>query len=221
MDEKIPLKERIKKEKEKFSKFDAATKKKYFLDYYLIPCILIIAVIVFVCWFVFDFFSSKKTVYSGATVGFLISDDGYQYLTSDFMDSLGSGYKKKKVELSRDTVMTTYDEAQNDKMTMEMAFTSQITAGMFQYAIFTKSGFDHYAGYEFYMPLDEYSSSEKYSSMQFIRSSDNQISGILLSEEVKNKIGYAGDEELVFTLLYTDEHKDLNTPFIDYLFLGG
>lgn len=221
MGEKLPLKERIKKEKEKFMKLDSAAKKRYFRDYYLLPCVLILLAIVAVIWFAADVFSSKKTIYSGATVGFNISDEGNEYLTSGFLESIGKSSRKKKVELSRDAVLESADGSAGDAMNIEMAFAAQITTGMFQYVIFTKDGFEHYSMYDFYLSLDEYKNSDKYSSLEFLETSDGSVCGILVPDNVKAKIGYEGTSDLVFTLVYSNSNKDLNPTFIDYLFLGG
>jgi len=221
MDEKLSLKERYNKEKEKFRNMDSAARSRYFKDYYLIPCLLILGAIIAISWFSCDVFSSKKTVYSGATVGFLITDEGNEYLTTGFINSLGKSYKRKKAELSRDTVMTTYEEAKSDSQSFELAFTSQVTTGMFQYVLFTRSAFDHYAGYDFFMSLDEYLDSGKYASLDFLSGADGKAAGIVLPDKVKKNIGYNGEDDIVFTLVYSDEHTSLNPDFIDYLFNGG
>lgn len=221
MNEKLPLKERIAKEKEKFSKMDASTKKRYFRDYYLVPCLLSLALIIAVAWFAIDVFTSKKTVYSGATVGFDITDSGNEYLTEGFIKSLGSKYKRKKAELSRDTTATFSDGAKYDNMSIELAFTSQVSTGMYQYVILTEASFEHFSGYQFFVPLSDYSSSDKYASLDYVQTSSGESLGIRLSDQEKKNIGYLGEEELIFTFVYSGEHEDLNDSFIDYLFLGG
>lgn len=208
---------RIANGQKRFSELDTKGKFTVFRDYYLLPCILVLLLIGGVVWFVRDVYQSTKTVYSGATVGFDVTDEGNSYLTQGFIDHLGLG-AKKKVVLSRNAVMTSEEELEYKQQSLEYAFTVQINAGEYQYVLMDSKNFDHYSGYDFYSNIDTFRDDSKWSQNVFFIGSDGHAYGIRLSEKALQKIGAEG-KEIYLGFVVTGKGEKYNEKFLDYLFL--
>ncbi|MBP5493171.1 MAG: hypothetical protein J6Y08_10040 [Clostridiales bacterium] len=217
--ENMSLKEKFSKEKDKFMKMDGVTRKIYFRDYYLLPLLLILCVIGAFVWFGRDLFASKKIIYSGATVGFDLSDEGENYLTKGFIKYLGKGYKKNKASVARNVLMKTYEEAKYNDMSMELIFTSQVSVGMYQYAMFTADELEHYENYDFYLDLSDMKAEEKYKDLDYYINPEGHVYGIRLPENVLEKMG-CPDMEIYLCFVYLEKPTELNPSFVDYLFFS-
>ncbi len=207
---------RIANGQRKFSELSAKGKITVFRDYYLLPILLVLALIAGIVWFIHDGITNKKTIYSGATVGFDVSDDGNIVLTQGFIDSMGSGYSKKQAVLSRDAIMKAQENAEYNQQSFEYAFTVQISAGEYQYVLMDKKNFEHYAGYDFYSSMDSFRSNA-FNSEVFYEGDDGHAYGICLPERVLKKIGVEG-KEIYLGFTVNGKAGELNEKFLTYLF---
>ena len=218
MSDRPSLKERILSEKKKFSEMDAVRKKIYFRDYYLVPCLLILAVIGAIVWFTYDALRSSKTVYEGATLGFDVSDEGNAYLTDDFMSVQGSKYKKKNATLTRDALMKSTDD-QATNMSIEMAFTTQLSAGMYDYVLLTEKNLEHFSGYDFYLDLSSYKSDDRFKGLEYYVDEQGNVYGIHLDDAALSRIGCEG-KEIYLCFVYKEDPSELNEKLVEHLFFG-
>ena len=208
---------RIANGRKNFSELDTKGKITVFRDYYLLPCILILLVIAGIVWFIHDVLQSTKTVYSGATVGFDVTDEGNTFLTSGFINHMELGSKKKAV-LSRNAVMTSEEELEYKQQSLEYAFTVQITAGEYQYVLMDSKNFDHYSGYDFYSNMDTFRENPTWSQEEFYIGSDGHAYGIRLPEKTLKKMGAEG-KEIYLGFVVTGNGEKYNEDFLSYLFI--
>ncbi|MBO4926925.1 MAG: hypothetical protein J5379_01565 [Clostridiales bacterium] len=211
------LKNKIEKEKETFSKLDAKQKRSYFIDYYLLKILIIIALIVAVVWFAKDAFANAKTIYTGCSVGVDVSEQGTKYLTDDFLQSIGIDTKKKKAQFGGDVLLVPQTSDNVDDMTIEMAFVSQVNADMYQYVLITPEQFEHFTQYDFYLDITDISEEEKYASLEFVKDSFGHMAAIKLPDSVIDKLE-TSQEEVYLCFVYSKDPSELNLKFIDYIF---
>lgn len=200
----------------KFSELDTKGRLTVFRDYYLLPCILILLLIGGAVWFIRDVLQATKTVYSGATVGFDVTDEGNSYLTQGFIEHMGLGSRKKAV-LSRNAVMAAEEELEFKQQSLEYAFTVQITAGEYQYVLMDSKNFDHYSGYDFYSVMDSIREQEKWKTEEYYVGVDGHAYGIRLPEKALKKIGAEG-KEIYLGFVVTGKGEKYNEEFLSYLF---
>ena len=210
-------KEKRAEEKKKFKEMSFLQKMTYIRDYYLLKIVLVLALVAGIGIFIYENVRASKTIYVGSTVGFDVSDEGFSYMTEGFIDSLGSKYRKKKAELTRDVLSHPYEDAQYQDMTMELTYTTQISAGMYQYALMDKDNLEHFSGYDFYLDLSYLKEDPKFSSLEYYIDEKGTPCGILLPENVMEKLGVS-DKEIYLCFIYTKKPHDLNKSLVAYLF---
>ena len=210
-------KEKRAEEKKRFKDLGFLQKLTYIRDYYLLKIVLVLALLAGIGIFIYDNVRAAKTIYVGSTVGFDVSDEGYTYLTDGFIDSLGRKYRKKKAELTRDVLSHPYEDAQYHDMSMELTYTTQINAGMFQYALMDKDNLEHFSGYDFYLDLSYLKDDPKFSGLEYYTNESGIPCAILLPESVMEKIGVS-DKEIYLAFIYSKKPNELNEKMVSYLF---
>ena len=212
----MKIKEKIRAEKEKMAKMDSRQRKLYFRDYYLLKILLILVAIFFLAWFIRDAVISSRTVYNGATIGFETSEEGEAFLTKGFIKSLGKKYKRKKAALAQNVLATPYDEAKYNKQSMEAAFISQVSVGMYQYILMPEAYIEALDGYDFYTDLSEFSICSN-PDLEFYVDESGHKYAVKVSSHTKEELGVEDDIYLV--IIYSEKPNKLHESMIEYLCL--
>lgn len=210
---------KVNSEIEKVREMDGDRKRKYFRDYYLLPVLLILVLIFFLVWFIRDAVTAGKVVYSGATVGFDVTEDGQTFMTEGFIQSLDKKYAKRTATLSSDVLSSIEKDSKYDGMSLEMAFTSQVSVGMLQYLIMPLDTLEYLSGYDFYMDLSDYAANPKYADLEYYVDEEQHLYAIKIDPEVCQKISYDQDE-LYLVFVHEKKPNALNEKMIDYLCLN-
>ena len=212
-----PLKNRITKEKEKMSKMDRQQKIAYFKDYYLLKCLLVLVLLVAVGWFIKDLVHNSKITYAGVSVGIDVSDPGSVYLTDGFRSSLDEKYSSMNADFGGN-VLIVPQNGDYTETTIEMAFVSQVNAGMFDYFIISKAKFEYFSEYGIYLDISDIKNDEKYTSLDFINDHQGVPSAVRLPKSALSNLGISEDEEVYLCFAFSKDPSKLNTKMIDYLF---
>lgn len=224
------LKGKINAEKETFKELDTKGKIRFFKDYYLLKTVILMAVIVAIGFFIYDaFIAPKERLYAGGLLYCTVSEDGRDYLTSDFCDILEPNAKKKEVTLSEQLALMLYNADENvidisDES--EQAIIGRMYTGELDYFLIDgdrafsngEKIIDHYMKYDMYMDITEYA--DKYDIPEEDRyiAEDGTCQGFILPEEVARRIGI---EVPIHVYLVLIENREANTNtdwFVRYIF---
>lgn len=149
----------IKEQKKKFKDMTLRQKWNYFWDYYKIPTLVIILVIIFLVTFTRDYIEGKKeTMLYAVLIGANTLND-YDQLSADFADYAGIDLSQKQV------IFDTSVQPGNASYEMDMASTQKMmamaSAGNMDVIIAEETSFETYADAGYYMDLRNVLSAEQ------------------------------------------------------------
>lgn len=174
---------------EKISAMDGKQKRRYFKDYYLMPTLIIVFLLICMIWFLCDaFFARKNVLYTGALVGCEVSDEGKAYLTEGFLDVIGGRAGKDEVLLSEDLWITFSEEDAGNFQAADSNMYVNIAAGDFDYMLIDGAVIEQYASLDVFADLGEYARRYQIPE-EDIYSQEGKVVAVKLSDKAKEQAG--------------------------------
>ncbi len=200
-DDSNSLKKTFLGEIEKISAMDGKQKRRYFKDYYLMPTLIIVFLLICVIWFLCDaFFARKNVLYTGALVGCQVSDEGKMYLTEGFLDVIGKRAGKDEVLLSEDLWITFSEEDAENYQAADSNIYVNIAAGDFDYMLIDGSVIEQYASMDVFADLGEYVRRYQIPE-EDVYSQDGKAVAVKLSHEAEEQAGITSFSGKVYLVI--------------------
>lgn len=195
------LKKMLLGEIEKISAMDGKQKLRYFKDYYLLPTLGIVFLLICMIWFLCDaFFARKNVLYTGALVGCEVSDEGKAYLTEGFLDVIGGRAGKDEVLLSEDLWITFSEEDAENYQAADSNIYVNIAAGDFDYMLIDGSVIGQYASLDVFADLGEYVRRYQIPE-EDIYLQDGKAVAVKLSDKAREKAGITSFSGKVYLVI--------------------
>lgn len=138
------IKQKIREEARKFASMDRKGKLSYFRSYYLLPCIVILAVLILAGTMVRDMIrGSGEVLISGMMLNTSLSDEGMEYLDAGYIEYLGrSG---EKVHVHNSSYMLDLDGSGSFSVSYQtqMAVVTQLAAGGLDFVLADDAAYEY------------------------------------------------------------------------------
>ena len=230
------LKGKFEAEKQTFKNLTFPEKMQFFKDYYLGKTILIVLVVFFVLWFLYDAFLDKKDVlYSGGLIYCSVTEDGEKLLTDKLLDEWVTNKHKKEIQLTE--LILDFDEENPMPVadpTQDQAIMASVVIGAYDYFLVDAHLIEHYEQFDCYKDIGEYASLYGFSDEDcyFIAYDEESIeenpalegqtyiNAIKLPEATCEKFGISSQSgEGVYLLLTLNKReKETDDKFFEYFF---
>ena len=217
------LKGKFESEKETFSKLDTKGKIRFFKDYYLVQTILIIVIIGCIGWFFYDSVIAKKDIlYCGGLVNCMVSEEGKEKLTGDFLNLIKTG-KKQEVALDENVVIRMSEEENGLDSAQTMTIYSLMATGYYNYfliedtscEVYLQTG-DNFKDMLYYADKYDIPEEDRYVSE---KDETQAVVAIKLPKEVVEKLGISNvdGESIYFAFIESSKENEYDELFLDYI----
>lgn len=153
-------------EKEKLIDLNNKQKLEYFAQYYLPVVLLIIGLLVAVVWYSIDIYKSNMLVAKGGLINCQISDEGKDYLTTDFL--AWGGYKKSRTAVIMDSdefdIQTDIDF---EESYLDLTLRAAIMTGEVDYLILREDAIDKYGTTDYFQDVSAIAASDKFTEEDY------------------------------------------------------
>ena len=223
------LKDKLKKEKNKFMALSTEEKVDYYKSYYLVPTLIAFAIVAFVLIFVKDVYFTKRIhLMNGVVINTEVNDKAEKYITDDMKAFLKGDTKgKDKDILVTYTALhfTVEDGAPiNSDFKNVMSFDTMLQAGNVGYILCDASGLEYVedldVGFDITTVLSE-EEKDKLSDKLIIAYSnslkENVPIGINIYGTKLAKMLGADSEDCNFVLVYDSQYKKNYRKLLDYV----
>lgn len=206
----------MRNEAEKFRQMNSKEKWEYFKSYYLVQTIVGFILLVLAALFIHDMkLSNREVLASGCFVNVEIDGDGFLFLTDEYLDFCGKSAKEAISLLSIDNTLDFMPENPLDKNSYEMALTTQMAAGEFQYMVLDEAAWEHLKQTDTYADLTQIltpSQQEKYAQRMVYQQGEGQteIATALTLSETEFARRYHLEPQTAY-LVFLETAQDKNT----------
>jgi len=227
-------------EKEKWNKMNRSERITHFKDYYAIPLIVGIIVVVIAGYLIVDAISGYRNIVFMATIiNDEIEEDALEDFNKEFLDYLGYDQKKDKSNVCDGYIIS--GGSGTDAVSATEAITSYVYAKQLDAMIADEATFDHYASLGCFIDLSEILTKEQYERYSeyiyypqieednerenvpkpqedTIRPKETYPCGIYLGgSSVYKKLGGAQPNPVI-GIVATSGHREDAVKFLEYLF---
>lgn len=142
------------KEAEKIRQMSPKDKWEYFKSYYLIHTVIGAILLILAVFFIHDMrLSDREVLAAGCFVNVAIDEDGFLFLTDEYIDFCGKSIKEATALLSTDNELNFMQENPLDTASYEMALTAQMFSGEFQYMVLDETAWEYFQKVDVYADL--------------------------------------------------------------------
>ncbi|MCM1155814.1 MAG: hypothetical protein NC314_03920 [Roseburia sp.] len=146
----------MRNEIEKIRRMPPKERWEYFRTYYLVQTVIGVIVLILAAFFIHDMkVSSREILASGCLVNVTIDQEGFFYLTDEYISFCEKSQKEASAFLSVDNTLDFMPENPLDKDSYVMALTAQIYAGDYQYMILDKEAWEYFQKSDVYADLTQ------------------------------------------------------------------
>lgn len=221
-------------EVEKVRQMSLKEKWKYFKAYYLVQTVIGFILLILAAFFIHDMkLSNREILASGCFVNVTIDGDGFLFLTDEYIKFCDKSAKDATALLSIDNTLDFMPENPLDKNSYEMALTTQMVTGEFQYMILDETAWEHLQQTDTYADLTQIltpSQQEEYAERMIYQQRKGQAeiaTALNLSETEFSQRYHLEPQTAYLVFLETAQEKDTESTIekkrqlIDYIMHGS
>lgn len=209
-------------EQEKKEEVEIIDRWDQFKTYYFKPMLIVIAALICVGWMFYDMVLSTEIIlYSGASIGCVVSDEGMTMLSDNFKQELGKTKKREKVLFTDDVYMSFTEEDAYNNQAVDSAMFAFLATGEFNYLILDESVVKQYFSMSAFYDVTELAASAGIDSSLLKKNNDGDVVAIALPEEVCKRFGIEPRSKKAYIAFVPVKKTGENDPaFLRYLFSG-
>ena len=225
----MTFKESLENEKMKWAVMNRAQKWDYFKAYYMLPTIIVVAVLTLVVSYIFTYIRNSRDTVAGIYFLNVVADQSfYDKVEGEYFDYVGANEKDYMTDVSTENLLELTESGYDSTAyATDMQVVAMLTAASLDFMFLDDTTLERYSNYGCYANLEELLTEEEYEALApyIVEVTDEDgnttpaaicLTGTELQEKYSIYSCYGENPYLV--VLVNGKNYENALTFIDYLF---